>query len=246
MAEQDRTALARPVLPPRPTRANTPPSSETRSAMQDNKNFFLAIALSMSCSSDGTCSSACPRPKSSARKRRFRVSLTRGSPPRAGARHRSDGPEHHRHSRPHPARRARRDPRERARRVRARDHRQPARARLDRAEGRRHRRHRAEGLSRDGGPQSPNIVVFSPANGPDGYFARFGWLPAAGAAAGDVPSPQTVWTADQRTLTEKTPVTLSWDNGKGLALQAHDLHRRQLHAHGRRQRGEQGHRPPRT
>jgi YidC/Oxa1 family membrane protein insertase len=63
---------------------------------------------------------------------------------------------------------------------------------------------------------SPNIVVFSPANGPDGYFARFGWLPAAGAAAGDVPSPQTVWTADQRTLTEKTPVTLSWDNGKGL------------------------------
>ena len=63
---------------------------------------------------------------------------------------------------------------------------------------------------------SPNVVVFSPANGPGGYFARFGWLPAAGAAAGDVPGPQTVWTADRQTLTEKAPVTLSWDNGKGL------------------------------
>jgi YidC/Oxa1 family membrane protein insertase len=65
-------------------------------------------------------------------------------------------------------------------------------------------------------PTSPNIVVFSPGNGPDGYFARFGWLPAGGAT--DVPNAQTLWTADGATLTEKTPVTLTWDNNKGLVF----------------------------
>ncbi|GGH08879.1 membrane protein insertase YidC [Alsobacter metallidurans] len=65
--------------------------------------------------------------------------------------------------------------------------------------------------------QSPNIVVFSPAGGPEGYFARLGWLPAPGAAV-DVPLPNTVWTADGQTLTEAKPVTLTWDNGKGLVF----------------------------
>lgn len=60
---------------------------------------------------------------------------------------------------------------------------------------------------------SPNIIVFTPPSAKDGYFARFGWL---GANPADLPNAQTVWTADQTKLTEKTPVTLSWDNGKGL------------------------------
>lgn len=62
-------------------------------------------------------------------------------------------------------------------------------------------------------PKSANIVVFSPANGPDAYFARLGWLAAQGTP---VPNAQTVWTADATTLTEKAPVTLTWDNGQGL------------------------------
>ena len=62
-------------------------------------------------------------------------------------------------------------------------------------------------------PKSANIVLFSPANGPDAYFARLGWLPASGA---EVPGPQTLWTADRQTLTDKAPVTLTWSNGKGL------------------------------
>ena len=62
-------------------------------------------------------------------------------------------------------------------------------------------------------PKSPNIVVFSPANGPDAYFARLGWLPPAGTPA---PTADTVWTASAPTLTEQAPVTLSWDNGQGL------------------------------
>ncbi|WP_406856215.1 membrane protein insertase YidC [Alsobacter sp. KACC 23698] len=65
--------------------------------------------------------------------------------------------------------------------------------------------------------KSPNIVVFSPANAPEGYFARLGWLPGAGASV-DVPLPSTVWTADSQTLTEAKPVTLTWDNGKGLTF----------------------------
>jgi len=64
-------------------------------------------------------------------------------------------------------------------------------------------------------PKSPNIVVFSPANGPHGYFARMGWLPSGGV---EVPTSQTVWTADRQTLTDTTPVTLTWDNGKGLVF----------------------------
>lgn len=66
-------------------------------------------------------------------------------------------------------------------------------------------------------PSSPKIVVFSPASGPDGYFARFGWLAAPGVNV-DVPGPQTVWTADRDTLTAEQPVTLTWDNGKGLVF----------------------------
>jgi YidC/Oxa1 family membrane protein insertase len=67
-------------------------------------------------------------------------------------------------------------------------------------------------------PKSPNIVVFSPPGGPEGYFARFGWLASAGASAADLPGPQTLWTADIQTLTEATPVTLTYDNGKGLVF----------------------------
>ncbi len=62
-------------------------------------------------------------------------------------------------------------------------------------------------------PKSPNIIVFSPANGPDAYYARLGWLPSAGVA---VPNADTVWTASASTLTEQAPVTLTWDNGQGL------------------------------
>ncbi len=62
-------------------------------------------------------------------------------------------------------------------------------------------------------PKSPNIIVFSPANGPDAYFARIGWLPSSGIA---VPTADTIWTASATSLSEQAPVTLTWDNGQGL------------------------------
>ena len=59
-----------------------------------------------------------------------------------------------------------------------------------------------------------------------------GWLPAAGVAM--CPAAQTVWTADQPELTEKQPVTLTWDNGKGHVFKRTIAIDEQLHAHGRR------------
>lgn len=58
---------------------------------------------------------------------------------------------------------------------------------------------------------SPPVRIFSPSGTKDAYFAGLGW-------AGDglkAPGPETVWTADGKTLTPDTPVTLSWDNGAG-------------------------------
>ncbi|MBM6578702.1 membrane protein insertase YidC [Microvirga sp. BT689] len=62
-------------------------------------------------------------------------------------------------------------------------------------------------------PRSPNIVLLSPAGTQNPYYADFGWV---GAQNGALPTAETVWTADQATLTASTPVTLSWDNGQGL------------------------------
>ncbi|WP_421724920.1 membrane protein insertase YidC [Bauldia sp.] len=64
-------------------------------------------------------------------------------------------------------------------------------------------------------PTSPTIVLLSPADGPDGYFAEFGWI--GSADAGPMPGPDTVWTAEpDATLSVETPVVLTYDNGEGL------------------------------
>jgi YidC/Oxa1 family membrane protein insertase len=66
-------------------------------------------------------------------------------------------------------------------------------------------------------PKSPNIVLFSPQNGPEPYYADFGWAAGPGVAVA-LPTQQTVWTADRTTLTPDQPVTLSWNNGQGLTF----------------------------
>ncbi len=63
-------------------------------------------------------------------------------------------------------------------------------------------------------PGSPNIVLLSPANTEQGYFAEFGWLnPSV-----PVPSNDTVWQAESSVLSPGHPVTLSWNNGQGLTF----------------------------
>jgi len=64
---------------------------------------------------------------------------------------------------------------------------------------------------------SPNIVLLTPAGAPSAYFAESGFVGQPGADVA-LPGPDTVWTADGKQLAPATPVTLTWDNGKGLVF----------------------------
>lgn len=68
-------------------------------------------------------------------------------------------------------------------------------------------------------PDSPIITLLSPAGSPGGYYIEQGWAPAAGANLA-LPDGQTVWTVegDNTTLTAATPITLRYDNGRGLVF----------------------------
>jgi YidC/Oxa1 family membrane protein insertase len=64
---------------------------------------------------------------------------------------------------------------------------------------------------------SPIITLLSPAQIDAGYFAEFGFV--GNELTGPVPGPDTQWTAENGAqLTPTTPVTLSYDNGAGLTF----------------------------
>ncbi|MDA1022836.1 MAG: membrane protein insertase YidC [Proteobacteria bacterium] len=62
-------------------------------------------------------------------------------------------------------------------------------------------------------PDSPEIVLLIPKGTEKAYFAQYGWVAPGGEP---VPGADAVWQADGKTLSLETPVTLTWDNGKGL------------------------------
>ena len=65
-------------------------------------------------------------------------------------------------------------------------------------------------------PTSPNVVLLSPAGGPHAYYAEHGFVAGAGSDLG-LPTADTVWTAEtQGSLTQNSPVRLSYDSGSGL------------------------------
>ncbi|TIY01915.1 MAG: membrane protein insertase YidC, partial [Mesorhizobium sp.] len=64
---------------------------------------------------------------------------------------------------------------------------------------------------------SPEIELLNPAALPTGYYAEIGFV--GSDETGTVPGPETVWTVDgNATLTPATPVTLSFTNDKGLTF----------------------------
>ena len=64
------------------------------------------------------------------------------------------------------------------------------------------------------------VRLLRPADGSHAYYALFGWAPGGALGFEDVPSANTTWSlAEGTTLTPETPVTLEWDNGKGLVFQ---------------------------
>jgi len=61
------------------------------------------------------------------------------------------------------------------------------------------------------------VTMLSPVDGPNAYYALYGWAAGTGLSADQVPGPNTFWTVTgSQTLTPDTPVTLSWNNGAGL------------------------------
>ncbi|TIM36617.1 MAG: membrane protein insertase YidC [Mesorhizobium sp.] len=64
---------------------------------------------------------------------------------------------------------------------------------------------------------SPEIELLNPAALPTGYYAEIGFI--GSDKTGTVPGPETVWTIDgNATLTPATPVTLTFTNDKGLTF----------------------------
>jgi len=65
-------------------------------------------------------------------------------------------------------------------------------------------------------PKSPNVVLLSPSGAPDAYYSEQGWVAGTDSKV-DVPGSDTVWTASaSAALTPQSPLTLTYDNGKGL------------------------------
>ena len=64
-------------------------------------------------------------------------------------------------------------------------------------------------------PDSPNVVLLSPAGSPHPYYAETGFVGQPGSNAA-VPKADTLWSADANSLGNAKPLTLTWDNGAGL------------------------------
>ncbi len=69
-------------------------------------------------------------------------------------------------------------------------------------------------------PTSDIVTLLSPIGKPHPYYALYGWLPAGALGFEDVPGANTLWSqVGDNALTSETPITLQWDNGKGLVFQ---------------------------
>ncbi len=63
------------------------------------------------------------------------------------------------------------------------------------------------------------VRMLSPVGDASAYYALYGWAPGAGLALEDVPGANTEWALETgSTLGVDSPVTLLWENGKGLVF----------------------------
>lgn len=65
-------------------------------------------------------------------------------------------------------------------------------------------------------PGSPLVTLLHPLGARDAYYAEVGW--STTDPGQPVPGQETRWTADGDRLTPTQPVTLTWENGKGLTF----------------------------
>ena len=66
--------------------------------------------------------------------------------------------------------------------------------------------------------KSPIIVLLSPEEAANAYYAELGYLTTETEAPPVLPTTETLWTAESAKLTAANPVTLSFDNGHGLVF----------------------------
>jgi YidC/Oxa1 family membrane protein insertase len=66
-------------------------------------------------------------------------------------------------------------------------------------------------------PNSPIITLLSPSGAPEPFYAEAGFVGPGGSKL-VLPGAETLWTADRDTLTTEQPVTLTYDNGAGLVF----------------------------
>ncbi len=59
------------------------------------------------------------------------------------------------------------------------------------------------------------VVLFSPASTTERYFADFGWV-NKGENQITLPNPNTLWQANNTSLTPNQPLVLTWQNGQGV------------------------------
>lgn len=67
----------------------------------------------------------------------------------------------------------------------------------------------------DTAEDSPEVVLLTPAQHENRYFAQLGWLAAQGSSV-KLPDGDTLWKADASELTPAKPLLLTWNNGQGL------------------------------
>jgi len=65
---------------------------------------------------------------------------------------------------------------------------------------------------------SPIVTLLSPEGSINAYYSINGWAAASGVDPKEVPGPTTLWSSRSATLTTSSPVTLTWENGKGLSF----------------------------
>lgn len=67
-------------------------------------------------------------------------------------------------------------------------------------------------------PNSPEVVLLSPAGGEsEPYFVQVGWT--SEQASITLPSKDSIWTSNVKTLTPETPATLSWKSPEGVVFE---------------------------
>ena len=62
-----------------------------------------------------------------------------------------------------------------------------------------------------------DVTLLRPVGQKGAYYAAYGWAALSGVEAGNVPTPETVWSVEgNNALSPSTPIKLVWDNGAGL------------------------------